>query len=346
MPDVLSTTEIPASKITLPLSEFIQTVKLFQYVGIHMKFVVTGGAGFIGSHLVRRLVSDGHDVTVIDNLVRGQLANLSDVLENIHFEKVDIRNREEIRVVLEGAEGIFHQAALGSVQESWKDPDLYQSVNINGTRNIIQMASRLRIKVVYASSASVYGDVRSIPISEDAERRPMNPYGKTKLDCEVLAEEYMENGTNVIGLRYFNVFGTGQNPNYAGVISKFLGRLGKGEPPVIFGDGQQVRDFASVQDVVSANILAMSSGNESGFFNIGGGRPVSLNYLASIMIALSGKDVDVIHDSPRPGDPKASTANIDKAAKILGWVPKISLEEGLRTLFQDSRNTIPLGKSL
>lgn len=304
-----------------------------------MKFVVTGGAGFIGSHLVRRLVSDGHDVTVIDNLVRGRLTNLSDVLDNIHFEIVDIRNRDETRVVLEGAEGIFHQAALGSVPESWKDPGLYQSVNVNGTRNIIQMASRLRIKVVYASSSSVYGNVRSMPISEDVERRPMNPYGKTKLRCETLAEEYMANGTNVIGLRYFNVFGTGQNPNYAGVIPKFLDRLDQGKPPVIFGDGQQVRDFTFVQDVVSANVLAMSSCNESGFFNIGGGRPISLNDLASIMISLSGKDVDVIYDSPRPGDPKASAANIDKAAKILGWVPKISLEEGLRTLFQDSSNS-------
>ena len=304
-----------------------------------MKFVVTGGAGFIGSHLVRRLVSDGHDVTVIDNLVRGRLTNLSDVLGNIHFEKVDIRNRDETSAVLEGAEGIFHQAALGSVPESWKDPGLYQSVNVNGTRNIIQMASRLRIKAVYASSSSVYGNVRSMPISEDAERRPMNPYGKTKLSCETLAEEYMANGTNVIGLRYFNVFGTGQNPNYAGVIPKFLDRLDQGKPPIIFGDGRQVRDFTFVQDVVSANVLAMSSCNESGFFNIGGGRPISLNDLASIMISLSGKDVDVIYGSPRPGDPKASAANIDKAAKVFGWMPKIPLEEGLRVLFQDSSNS-------
>lgn len=285
---------------------------------------------------MRRLVSDGHDVTVIDNLVRGRVANLDGILDDIHFAEADIRDQKRLDELLSGVDGIFHQAALGSVPESWKDPELYRSVNVEGTRNILQIAGRRRIGVVYASSASVYGDVRSIPIAEDTKRMPLNPYGKTKLDCEILAEGYAKSGVRVIGLRYFNVFGAGQNLYYAGVISKFLDRLGRGEPPVIFGDGSQVRDFTFVGDVVDANILAMSSNVESGFFNIGGGRPMSLNDLARTMISLSGKSVEPLHDRPRPGDSRVSAANITKAAKVLGWRPKTPLEDGLRILFQDS----------
>ena len=303
-----------------------------------MNFVVTGGAGFIGSHLVHRLVSDGHDVIVIDNLVRGKVSNLDDILDDICFEKADIRDQKKMDEVISGTDGVFHQAALGSVPESWKDPDLYHSVNVEGTKNILQIADLHHIKVVYASSASVYGNVQSIPIAEDTKRMPINPYGKTKLDCEILAEEYMKKEARVIGLRYFNVFGARQNLNYAGVISKFLDRLSRGEPPVIFGDGLQVRDFTFVQDVVDANILAMDSMTGSGFFNVGGGRPASLNDLARIMISLSGKNIEAIHDKPRPGDSRMSAADITKAGKVLGWRPKTSLEDGLRTLFQDSNN--------
>ena len=304
-----------------------------------MNFAVTGGAGFIGSHLVRRLVSDGHDVTVIDNLVRGRVANLDGILDDIRFEEADIRDQKRMDELLGGVDGIFHQAALGSVPESWKDPEMYQSVNVDGTRNILQIAGRRRIGVVYASSSSVYGDVRSIPIAEGVKRMPLNPYGKTKLDCEILAEEYAKSGVRVIGLRYFNVFGTGQNPDYAGVISKFLDRLDRGKPPVIFGDGSQTRDYTFVGDVVDANILAMARGAEFGFFNIGGGRPASLNELARMMISLSGRSVEPIHDRPRQGDPKASAADTTKAARILGWRPKTPLEDGLRTLFQDASNS-------
>lgn len=304
-----------------------------------MNFAVTGGAGFIGSHLVRRLVSDGHDVTVIDNLVRGRVANLDGILDDINFEEADIRDQKRLDELLIGADGIFHQAALGSVPESWKDPELYRSVNVEGTRNILQIAGRRHIGVVYASSASVYGNTRSIPIVEDTKRMPLNPYGKTKLDCEILAEGYARRGVRVIGLRYFNVFGTGQNLDYAGVISKFLDRLGRGEPPVIFGDGSQIRDFTFVEDVVDANLLAMASNIGHGFFNVGGGRPVSLNELARIMISISGRSVEPVHDRPRKGDPKASAADTAKAARVLGWRPRTSLEDGLRALFQDASSS-------
>ena len=300
-----------------------------------MNFAVTGGAGFIGSHLVRRLTSEGHGVTVIDDLSRGRLANLGGIHGKIRMEEVDICDRDALDGILQGADGIFHQAALGSVPESWKNPDAYQRVNVDGTENVFRIASRRHVKVVYASSASVYGDIQRIPITEDFERKPISPYGRTKLDCETMAERYMEKGSQIVGLRYFNVFGVGQNSDYAGVITCFLNRLNAGEPPIIFGDGSQIRDFTFVGDVVEANLTAMA-GNVGGFFNIGGGRSTSLTDLARMMIRLSGRHVKPLYENPRPGDAKISTADISKSARLLGWSPKTPLEDGLRTLFQGS----------
>ena len=311
-------------------------VKFTPSGAVHMNFAVTGGAGFIGSHLVRRLVSDGHHVTIIDDFSRGSLANLDGIHEKIHIEKMDICDRDALDGVLQGADGIFHQAALGSVPESWKSPDTYQRVNVGGTGNVFRIASSYHIKVVYASSASVYGDTQRIPITEDFERRPINPYGKTKLDCETLAEGYMEKGSQIVGLRYFNVFGEGQNPAYAGVITCFLNRLNAGEPPIIFGDGSQIRDFTFVGDVVEANLTAMTGSVMGGFFNIGGGKSTSLTDLAGMMTRLAGMYVKPLYENPRPRDAKISTADISKSAKLLGWSPRTSLEDGLRTLFQGS----------
>ena len=301
----------------------------------HMNFAVTGGAGFIGSHLVHRLVSEGYSVTIIDDFSRGKLTNLDCIREKIRMEKMDICDRDRLDDVLQDADGIFHQAALGSVPESWKNPDTYQRVNVDGTENVFRTASRHHIKVVYASSASVYGDIQRIPITEDFERKPISPYGRTKLDCETMAERYMEKGSQIVGLRYFNVFGAGQNPDYAGVITHFLNRLNAGEPPIIFGDGSQIRDFTFVGDVVGANLAAMA-GNVGGFFNIGGGRSTSIADLARMMTRLSGRHVKPMYEDPRPGDAKISTADISKSARLLGWSPKTSLEYGLRTLFQGS----------
>ena len=301
-----------------------------------MNFAVTGGAGFIGSHLTRRLVSEGHGVTVVDDLSRGSLANLDGIHERIHLEEMDLCDRDPLDGVLRKTDGVFHQAALGSVPESWKNPGRYQRVNVEGTENVFRTASRHRIRVVYASSASIYGDIQRIPITEDSERKPISPYGRTKLDCEILAERYVKEGSQIVGLRYFNVFGAGQNPAYAGVITKFLNRLNAGEPPVIFGDGTQIRDFTFVGDVVEANLAAMASGIVGGFFNIGGGRSTSLADLARMMIRLSGSHMEPLYETPRPGDAKISTADISKSARLLGWKPETSLEDGLRTLFQGS----------
>lgn len=301
-----------------------------------MHYVVTGGAGFIGSHLVRRLVSDGHEVTVLDNLARGKLTNLDGILGTVRFEGLDICEGGTLDGVFRDADGIFHQAALGSVPDSWKDPDLYRMVNVEGTRNVFQAAGKYRIRVVYASSASVYGNVQTVPIPEDSARKPLSPYGRTKLDCEIMAEGFAGSGSPIIGLRYFNVFGTGQNPDYAGVITRFLDWLEKGEPPVIFGDGLQTRDFTFVDNVVDANLAAMSGRVLHGFFNIGGGRSTSLRDLARIMIRLSGKPLEPQYDDPRPGDAKWSTADISKATRLLRWKPATSVEEGLRILFHGS----------
>ncbi len=301
-----------------------------------MIFAVTGGAGFIGSHLARRLVSEGHSVTIIDDFSRGRPANLDDIREKIRLEKIDICDQDALDGALQGSDGIFHQAALGSVPESWKSPDRYQRVNVGGTENVFRIATKHHIKVVYASSASIYGNIQRIPITEDFERSPISPYGQTKLDCEILAERYVREGVQIVGLRYFNVFGAGQNPAYAGVITSFLSRLNAGEPPVIFGDGSQIRDFTFVGDVVDANLATMTSSVVGGFFNIGGGKSTSLVDLAHMMIRLSGRHVKPLYESPRPGDAKISTADISKAARLLGWIPRTSLEEGLQTLFQGS----------
>ena len=206
-----------------------------------MHFVVTGGAGFVGSHLVKLLVEEGHEITVIDNLHKGKKENLASVINKIEFQKIDIRDYESMKKVLKNIDGVFHQAALTVVQDSFLRPEEYFDVNVCGTENIFKLANENKFKVVYASSSSVYGHKLETPIAEDAERNPINPYGKTKLETEHLVEKYSKLNAEIIGLRYFNVFGIGQTPDYAGVITKFLDRIRIGKAPIIFGDGLQIR---------------------------------------------------------------------------------------------------------
>jgi len=298
-----------------------------------MKLVVTGGAGFIGSHLVKFLSQKGHDVSVIDNLIRGKLENLKSVEKEINFFKNDITDYSEIKNMLKNADGVFHEAALTSVPESFSKITEYRHVNIHGTENILKLAQEFGIKVVYASSASVYGNTITIPVTEEHNRKPINPYGSTKLEAEYLAEKYSKSGTQVIGLRYFNVYGKGQNPNYAGVITKFQENIMTEKSPIIFGDGSQVRDFISVEDVCHANLAAMKSNEKNGFFNIGTGIVTSIKNLAELMIRLSGKSFKLGYNSLPEGDIKLSQADIRLAANKLSWKPKIPLEEGLSELF-------------
>jgi len=299
-----------------------------------MKYVVTGGAGFIGSHIVKNLVNRGHLVTVIDNLHSGKTENLESVKNKINFENVDILNFEQLEPILNNSDGIFHQAALTSVTESFKKKKQYFDVNVNGTKNIFEIAKKYHIRVIYASSSSIYGDPNLIPIKEDFDRKALNPYALTKLECEILAEQFAKNGLDVLGLRYFNVYGIGQTGTYAGVITQFLQNLKKQKPPIVNGDGTQLRDFIHVEDVAEANLIAMKSSIKNGFFNIGTGRAISILQLAEMMIELHGLDLNPMFTTLPPGDVRLSQSDTTLSKKYLHWISSIKLEEGIAKLFE------------
>ena len=298
-----------------------------------MKFVVTGGAGFIGSYIVKYLVENGYQVIVVDNLFRGKLTNLSGYEDKIDFHNLDILNFEELRKLVKDSDGVFHQAALTSVPESFTQKDKYQNVNVNGTENIFKLGKEFGVKIVYASSSSIYGNPKSIPIKENAFKNPINPYGRTKLEDEILAEQYSKLGVKIIGLRYFNVYGIGQTNDYAGVITKFHEAIKADNPPIVFGDGTQVRDFISVEDVAKANLLSMQSSTDFAFLNIGTGIATSINDLANLMIKLSEKSLVSIHGNLPEGDVKKSQADIHLAKQLINWMFETKLEDGLKKFF-------------
>ena len=298
-----------------------------------MKFVVTGGAGFIGSHIVKHLLNKKNQVTVIDNFSKGRLENLTGFEEQIDLQKLDILDFNSLKNTISDSDGVFHQAALTSVPVSFIQKEKYHSVNVTGTENIFKIAKEYSIKVVYASSSSVYGDTTSIPIQENFERKPINPYGITKLDDEKLAEKYHDLGVAIIGLRYFNVYGIGQTSDYAGVITKFHNNIQANNPPIILGDGSQVRDFISVEDVAKANLLSMQSATDFSFLNIGTGIPTSIKELANLMIKLSGKSLSTKFDELPQGDIKESQADANLAKKTINWSYETGLENGLKHFF-------------
>ena len=305
-----------------------------------MKYVVTGGAGFIGSHLTERLVKQGDIVTVIDNQNTGKIENLKSVSKKINFVQNDIRDFEVLRSLMENVDGVFHQAAMASVQDSFRIPEKFHDVNVNGTENIFKIAKEFGIKVVYASSSSVYGDTSILPTTESDEKRPINPYAKTKLEKDKLAEQYAKNGLKVIGLRYFNVFGPRQSKEYAGVIKLFLERIQQGLPPLVNGDGLQIRDFVYVDDAVNANILSMESDIDFEFFNIGTGTTISILDLANIIIKFSGLKIKPIHRSALPGDVRATQADITKVKTMLEWKPTTSIQDWLKSAVLDIKNNL------
>ena len=305
-----------------------------------MKILVTGGAGFIGSHIVEYLVQRGDSVTVVDNLNTGKIENLKSVFKKINFAQIDIRDFKVLKNLMENIDGIFHQAAMASVQDSFRIPEKFHDVNVNGTENIFKIAKEFGIKVVYASSSSVYGDTSILPTTESDEKRPINPYAKTKLEKDKLAEQYAKNGLKVIGLRYFNVFGPRQSKEYAGVIKLFLERIQQGLPPLVNGDGLQIRDFVYVDDVVNANILSMESDIDFEFFNIGTGTTISILDLANIIIKFSGLKLKPIHRLAVPGDVRATQADITKAKTMLKWKPTTSIQDWLKNAVLDVKNNL------
>ena len=291
-----------------------------------MKILVTGGAGFIGSHIAEYLVQRGDDITVLDNLNTGSKENLAKINDKINFVNGDIRDYKLLEQLVGDIDGVFHEAALASVQQSFSMSDEYIDVNVSGTENIFKLAKEYDFKVVYASSSSVYGNPKKVPINEDDDRKPINPYAQTKLEDEYLAKQYSENGVKVIGLRYFNVFGKRQSKEYAGVIKLFLHRIQQKKSPKINGDGLQTRDFVHIDDVVKANISAMDSNINHKFFNVGSGLPITILNLANIIINASGLSLKPIHGPELPGDVRATQADIQLIRKLLNWEPKTNLD--------------------
>ena len=301
-----------------------------------MKILVTGGAGFIGSHIAEYLVQRGDDVTVLDNLITGSKENLTKISDKINFVNGDIRDHKLLEELVSDTTGVFHEAALASVQQSFSMKDEYIDVNVTGTENIFKLAKEYGFKIVYASSSSVYGNPKKIPVKEDDERKPINPYAKTKLDGEDLAKKYSEIGVKVIGLRYFNVFGKRQSKEYAGVIKLFLQRIQQKKSPKINGDGLQTRDFVHIDDVVKANVLAMDSDINHRFFNVGSGLPTSVLDLANLIIEISGLSLEPIHGPELSGDVKATQSDIKLIRKLLNWEPKMKLDDWLTKIISNN----------
>ena len=294
-----------------------------------MKILVTGGAGFIGSHIVEYLVQRGNNVIVLDNLSNGKMQNMSKVSDDINFVNGDVRDYNLVEQLVKDVDGVFHEAALVSVPESFKMQNEYFDVNVNGTENILKLAKEYGFKIVYASSSSVYGNPKSVPIKEDDDRNPLNPYAKTKLEDELLAKKYSEMGVHVIGLRYFNIFGRSQSKEYAGVIKLFLKKIQQNKAPIINGDGSQTRDFVYVEDVVKANILAMDSNIKYKFLNVGTGFSISILDLANACIEASGLSLKPVHGPQLPGDILDSKADLELIKKSLEWKPITKLEDWL-----------------
>jgi UDP-glucose 4-epimerase len=297
-----------------------------------MKYLVTGGAGFIGSHITKSLVNRGDSVVVLDNLITGKKENLETVWDEIEFVQESILNFETIKNITKNVDGIFHQAALASVQDSYNKPEEYHNVNVNGTENILKLAKEFSLKVVYASSSSVYGNPKKIPIVESDDKNPINPYAETKLKKEKLATSYAKNGVKVIGLRYFNVFGKGQSNEYAGVLKLFLECIREKLPPKINGDGTQFRDFVHVNDVVNANIMSMDSKVNHEFFNVGTNTSITILDLAKTIIESSELDIEPIFGPALKGDVQETVANINLIKEKIGWRPTIILKDWINEI--------------
>ncbi len=306
-----------------------------------MKILVTGALGFIGHHLCLYLSSKGYEVIGVDNLSRGKRERIGLLEENnVRVVVADVRDTESIYRILSQYKinAIAHLAALISVEESFEKPLLYEDVNAKGTISLILAANRARVsRIVYVSSAAVYGNPVRLPIGEDHPLNPLSPYGASKLVGEFYARTLFKGERGVIVLRLFNVYGPGQNPEYAGVITRFMERLNQGEPPVIYGSGEQTRDFVHVYDVVKAIEKALVVEGSGYVVNIGTGKPTRIIDLAYKMIKLYGLEVEPVYAPPRKGDIMHSYADITLAKKILGWSPKISLEQGLKMLLESSR---------
>jgi UDP-glucose 4-epimerase len=299
-----------------------------------MKVLVTGGAGFIGSNLVRALLERGDDVRVLDNFSTGQRTNL-DGLE-VEIVEGELRSYERVHNAVRGTEVVFHLGALGSVPRSVQDPLTSGAVNVEGTLNVMLAARDEGIRrVVFASSSSIYGNQPELPLRESMPPDPISPYGVAKLAAERYCVSFSRvyHSFEAVVLRYFNVFGPRQDPNsqYAAVVPLFITAIAAGEPVTIFDDGEQSRDFTFVDNVVAANLLAADAGGANGrIFNVSAGAPVTVNTLAETIGRLLDKPVERRYLPARPGDLRDSWADVDEGRRVLGYQPRVELDEGLR----------------
>jgi nucleoside-diphosphate-sugar epimerase len=299
------------------------------------KYLVTGGAGFIGSNLVEEVLKRGDYVRVLDNFSTGRRDNLSEFISNSNFELIegDLRSYHIVRESVKDIDYVLHQGALSSVSLSLEDPITNNDVNINGTINVLNAALKAGVKrVVFASSCAIYGNGED-PKSEDMKPAPESPYAISKYAgegyCQIFTKLY---GLETVCLRYFNVFGPRQDPNsqYSAVIPKFIQMIKEGQSPIIYGDGEASRDFTYVTNVVNANLLACTAKDAVGeVFNIACGESVTINQLVKKIMDLCGNNIKPIYKEPRPGDVKHSYASIEKAKTLLGYNAMISFDEGL-----------------
>jgi len=309
---------------------------------MNLKFsraLVTGGAGFIGSHLVDGLLSEGCEVAVLDNLSTGRLSNLSHIKDRITFYKADIRDREPLEKAARDCDVVFHHAAVVSVPRTVDNPVDSAMVNEMGTLFVLEAARKNNVKrVVLASSSAVYGDDPALPKHENMNLKPQSPYAVQKLSGEFYARLYHDlYGLETVSLRYFNVYGPRQDPlsPYSGVISIFMNKACSKKAPVIYGDGNQFRDFVFVKDVIRFNLLAAHTDKASGkTFNVGTGRFVRINRLWERIGHLAGFNDEPKYEPPRAGDIMESVASIDYAGKVLGFKPEYSFEKGLEETFK------------
>ena len=309
-----------------------------------MRYLVTGGAGFIGSNTVDELVRRGHSVVVLDDLSSGREDNLAEIRNKITFIKGSITDIEVVRKVMHEAEYVLHLGARTSVPRSVKDPLETNKITIEGTLNVLVAAKELKVKrVVFAASSSAYGETPTLPKTEAMQPQPISPYGVTKyvgeLYCQTFGRCY---GLENVALRYFNIFGPRQDPGspYSGVLSKFCTAFLEDVQPLVFGDGEQTRDFTYVDNAVQANLLACEAPNASGkVFNVGVGGRVSLNEVLRELAKITGKTLAAKYEPPRDGDIRDSQADISQARETLGYDPPVSFEEGLARTFEWYRST-------
>ena len=300
-----------------------------------MKTLVTGGAGFIGSNLVRALLEAGHEVRVIDNLSTGNRANLVEVADDIELVEGELRSYERVHNAVRGVELVLHQGALPSVPRSVHDPLTTTAVNVEGTLNVLLAARDEDVRrVVFASSSSVYGNSGVLPRSEASAPDPISPYAVAKLAAERFCVSFSRvYEIETVALRYFNVFGPRQDPRsqYAAVVPRFIEEVRAGRPVPIYGDGMQSRDFTFVANVVEANLLAATAEGVSGrILNIATGSPISVNELADTIGLVLGREVEKTYFPPRPGEVRDSSADLTEARELLGYETSVGLEEGLR----------------